>query len=250
MTDITPIVVTSVLPSHPSTEIVDQTIASIRERIPKNEIILQVDGLRPEQEDRRADYEQYITNILWKCLHEYKNVIPVLFDEFSHQSTMMRETINNINTSMLLYVEGDAPLTGDIDFKKIEQFIANGHANTVRLHHEAVIPEPHKELMIGRPEDGFLKTIQWSQRPHVSTKSYYKNIVLPAIPEQTFIEDIFHGVVQGDYHEDGMQGWYKHRLWIYHPTGDIKRSLHLDGRARCYRLPNADGSWLPKQKLR
>ena len=44
--DITIVLVTSVLPSHPNTDIIDETIKSIRFHFPDNEIIMQIDGLR------------------------------------------------------------------------------------------------------------------------------------------------------------------------------------------------------------
>ena len=47
--DITFIVPTSVLVTHPDTAIIDQVVSSIRWYFPNNEIILQVDGLREEQ---------------------------------------------------------------------------------------------------------------------------------------------------------------------------------------------------------
>lgn len=232
MSNITVVIPTSVIPSHPSTEILDETIASVRHHLPTAEIILQIDGLRNEQQDRKEAYDEFKTKVLYKCLHEWRNILPIIFDEHSHQSTMMRATIELIKTPLLLYVESDAPLVTDktIDFDLIEQMILDGKANTVRLHHEDVIPKDHEQLIIGK-EGNFVKTIQWSQRPHVSSVLYYKDTVLPTIPERSFIEDTFHGVVMNDYYENGILGWFKHRLWIYHPSKGIKRSYHTDGRA-------------------
>ena len=70
--DITIVVVTSVLPSHPNTFILDETISSIRSHFPDNEIILQIDGLREERMSRKLDYDEYKNRVLWKCLHEWK----------------------------------------------------------------------------------------------------------------------------------------------------------------------------------
>lgn len=244
MSNITAVICTSVIPSHPDTAIIDETIASIRHHLPDCEIILQIDGLRDEQQDRKADYDEYKTRVLWKCLHEWHNVLPVIFDTLHHQSDMMRETIDLIKTPLLLYVEADAPLVTEksIDFKLIEDFILDGNATTVRLHHEDVIPKEHEQLMIGR-KPKFVKTIQWSQRPHVSTTIYYKDIVLPTLPEKSFIEDTFHGVVMNDYYENGITGWFKHRLWIYHPDKGIKRSYHTDGRAGGLKFTSDDEVW-------
>ena len=44
--DVTIILATSIIPNHPNTDMVDETIRSIRFHFPKNEIIMQIDGLR------------------------------------------------------------------------------------------------------------------------------------------------------------------------------------------------------------
>ena len=235
--DITIVVATSVLPSHPDTDIIDETISTIRSHFPDNEIILQMDGLREERLARKADYDEYKSKVLWKCMHEWKNVLPIIFDEHCHQTTMMKRTIDLINTEAMLYVEGDAPITPDceIDWQKCLDMLEYNKANTIRFHFEAVIPHEHSHLMFGL-EDGFMKTIQWSQRPHLSTVKYYREMVLPVSNEKTFIEDKFHGVVQDD-------GWDKHKLWIYHPEGNIKRSYHLDGRRGTQKFTSDDDDW-------
>jgi hypothetical protein len=235
--DVTIIVVTSVLPSHPDTTILDETIREVRIHFPENEIILQIDGLREERLNRKADYDEFKNRVLWKCLHEWKNVLPIIFDNHSHQTTMMKETVDLIQTSAMLYVEGDAPLTGDrhIHWEECLDMLEFGEANTIRFHFEAVIPTDHNHLMLEK-KGNFLKTIQWSQRPHLSLVKYYKDIILPFSDEKTFIEDRFHGKVQDD-------GWNAHKLWIYHPDGDIKRSYHLDGRAGTRKFTGDDEAW-------
>ena len=246
--DITIVVVTSVLPSHPSTNILDETIKNVRVHLPDNDIILQIDGLRDEQLGSKADYDEYKNRILWKCLHDdsYKNVLPVVFDEFNHQSGMMRATIDKIKTPLILYVEGDCPLTPDlpIDWQKCIDFIEQGEAYTIRYHFEGVIPKEHESLMIGA-KNGFMKTVQWSQRPHLSTVLYYKDVVLPNTKEKLFIEDTLHGIVMNDWNDNGKLGWYKHRLWIYYPDGgnNIKRSYTTDGRAGGRKFTSDDEAW-------
>jgi hypothetical protein len=171
--NVTIIVVASVIPSHPDTFIIDETISSVRSHFPDNEIILQLDGLRKERLARKDDYDEFKSRVLWKCLHEWKNVLPVMFDEHSHQTDMMKKTIDDIQTSAILYVEGDAPLTPDIeiDWQKCLDMLEYEKANTIRFHFETSIPFEHDHLMLGL-EDGFMKTIQWSQRPHLSLTKY------------------------------------------------------------------------------
>lgn len=241
--DVTIIMATSVLPSHPDTRIIDETVAAIRKHFPDNEIIMQVDGLREEQRNRKQDYDEYKNRILWKCLHEWKNVLPIIFHRHSHQTIMMKETIGLIKTPLLLYVEGDAPLTGDhIDWQKCLDMFENQQANTIRFHFEVSIPKEHSHLMFGL-ENGFMQTSQWSQRPHLSRVSYYKNVVLPNSWDNNFIEDGFHGIVIEDCKLRGQDGWNRHKLWIYHPENNIKRSYHLDGREGTRKFTTDDLIW-------
>jgi hypothetical protein len=245
--DVTIVIVTSVIPSHPSTHIVDETIRSIRHYFPTNEIIIQIDGLRDERINRKDDYDEYKNRILWKALHEDTNILPIIFDRFSHQTTMMSKTINMIKTPLMLYVEGDAPLVTDepIDWDKCINFIETGQGKTIRFHFEASIPEPHKHLMFKLNGD-FLETAQWSQRPHLTTVDYYRDIVLPLMPDKEFIEDTLHGLIQDHilpYEKYSKMGWEEHKLHIYHPEGNIKRSLHLDGRAGTRKFTTDDEAW-------
>lgn len=248
--DITVILVTSVIPSHPDTHVVEETIKSIRHHLPDSEIILQIDGLREEQAHRKEQYDEYKTRMLWKCLHEYNNITPVIFDEYSHQSTMMKKTIDMIKTPLILYVEGDTPLITDepIDWTACINFVDSEMAHTVRFYHEAVVPAEHDWLMMDIVGE-FLQTVQWSQRPHLSSLKYYKEVILADIPDRTFIEDYMHGKAFEDYiipwrESKSKFGWYKHRIWIYYPNKtNNKRSYHLDGRQGLRKFTNDDTSW-------
>lgn len=236
MSDITVVIPCSPIKSHPDTRIIDETISSVRHHLPDSEIILQFDGVRPEQEHYKAAYDEYKTKMLWRCLHEYKKVLPLVFEENLHQSGMMHQTIDEIKTPLILYVEHDAPLVTDrpISWDQCRAYIHNGDAYTIRFHFEEVIPEEHKSLILDEVgAENLIPTIQWSQRPHLSSKVYYEELLKYFPPDQkTFIEDEWHGVVMNDYYEDGLLGWYKHRLWIYNPDDSIgmKRSYTTDGR--------------------
>ena len=215
----------SPIPSHPSTEILDETIRSIRHHTNAT-ILVTIDGVREEQKDMEENYLKFIDNFLWKCNFEYKDVLPVLFPKHFHQAGMMKYVISEVKCPFIMYVEQDTPLTEDpIEWDKIKEKIRSGDSNMVRFHFEAFIPEEHKYLMIGEPENGFQKTKQWSQRPHIASTEFYKRVMkLFSDNADCFIEDFLHGKLQsGDW-----EGW---RVHIYHPEGNIKRSYHTDGRA-------------------
>lgn len=226
----------SPIKSHPQIDVIDHTIKTVVHHLPDAPIYVTFDGVRSEQEDRRDNYEEFKRRFLWECYNNelYKNVIPIIFKEHHHQVRMAREILPEIDAKNVLYVEQDTPLTPDesIDWKKCLKIIDKGEANLVRFHFETFVPEEHRHLMIGEVEDGFLRTAQWSQRPHIISVPYLDKILNLYFTEDAtcFIEDKMHGIVQNDVDKYGMRGWMIHRLWIYHPEGSIKRSYHLDGR--------------------
>jgi hypothetical protein len=257
--DVTIIIPTSYIPSHPSTKVIETTINNTRFHFPDSEIILQIDGMRSEQLNYKKDYDEYKNKVLWKCLHEWKNVLPIIFDEHSHQSTMMKKTINLVQTPLILYIEGDLPLRidRDIDWNKCFDMFEYNKANTIRFYLRERMPQEHVYMMCGQ-EDIFMKTVQWSQNPHLSFTNYYKDIILPSVGERNYIEDEFHGKVQIDCeylpnekkNEETpyvykIRNWEAHKIFIYYPVSgqDLSRVLHLDGRQSTQKFTTDDEFW-------
>lgn len=242
---ITAVIPVSVIKSHPDTAILTETVESIRYWHPTAEIILTFDGVRPEQESRRAEYEEFIRRALELARDKWRNVCPFIFERHLHQVGMLRAVLDEIRTPLFLYVEQDTPLVTDcpIDWEAIQRFILDGNSNLVRFHHEAAIHPEHMHLMIGPPWPGphgtgtVAPTYQWSQRPHVASVAYYRRILDAHFTAgaRSFIEDRMYGVLEAARHRDGLQGWQQHRLHLYHPgrlgEENIKRSYHTDGRA-------------------
>lgn len=236
--EITVLVPTSPIPSHPDLGIIDETIQSIRDRLPDSEIIVMVDGVRPEQEHRRKDYAEYTRRLLWKSNHEWRNVVPVVFDEHLHQAAMTRECLKMVRTEAILFVEHDTPLFGaELPWGPMLQALNTGQINLIRLHHEVNVLEPHKHLMLdetprlimGCP---LLRTVQYSQRPHLARTDFYRRIIADYFgPDaRTMIEDVMHGIVHSHWLDHNEKGWRRFRLAMFAPEGDIKRSTHTDGR--------------------
>lgn len=231
---VTAIIPVSPIKSNPSVEILAETIKSIRYHFPEIEILITFDGVREEQEDMRIAYEEFTRRALFLCNTEW-DAIPLIFKEHTHQVGMARVALEEVKTEVILYCEQDTPLVTDepIAWDHLVPSITLMRANVIRLHFEAVIPEPHQHLMLGDPENKLLKTIQWSQRPHLASTAFYKYMLRTNFSEKAkcFIEDKIHGVVQQDYTEMGYRGWDLWKLFIYYPNDkNIKRSLNNDGR--------------------
>lgn len=236
---LTVLVPTSVMPSCPDTRIIEQTIDSVRELYPVCEIIITIDGLRKEQEDRRQDYEEYIQNLIWLCRYKWRNTLPIIFEENTHQVGMARVALQEVKTPFILYVEHDTPIVTDepIETLNILHTLETGELNMVRLHFEAVIPKEHTSMMLDKEPKiiqgcPIIRTAQWSQRPHFSTKAFYEHITRTYFSEnaKTFYEDLLHGKVLEDWLHNREQGWFNWRVGIYAPAGNYKRSYHIDGR--------------------
>lgn len=224
----TVVIPTSYIPSHPNTTVIDQTIQSIRYHT-GSDIIITIDGLRPEHEAMRNDYTEYVRRLLWKCNFEYENVHPILFEEHAHQAKMMRKALEQVHTELVMYVEHDTPLVTDekIDWEYIVNTLMRGDAHTIRFHFEAFVPHEHEYLMLPERDLPFLKaTRQWSQRPHVSRTTFYRVMMDSFSPDaDCFIEDFVHG-------KCSSEDWDAWKLFVYAPDPkNIKRSLNLDGRA-------------------
>lgn len=236
---ITAIIPTSPSKLHPDTSIIEETIRNIRTHLKDEEIIITFDGVRKEQEYLREQYQEYIRKVLWIINRQYKNIIPLIFDTHTHQVGMMREALKHVKTDKILYVEHDTPITPDlpIDFDSVCKMIDSKTADLVRFHFESFIPKEHESLIVSEPMELFgvdyVKTIQWSQRPHVASVEFYHRILNHFSPNAiSFIEDWIHSVVISAYKTEQMQGWNRFKIWIYHPKGgNIKRSYHTDGRA-------------------
>lgn len=229
MNNVTAIIPISPMPSHPDTYVLDEVIKSVRDRLPDIEIILMFDGVSPTLMHLKQNYEQYTQNMLHKANFEQSNIVPIVFDKHMHQSLMLKEALKLVRTPQILWLEQDTPLHNDIPFEELSKVIETGYANVIRFHFEAQIHPEHEYLMLDQSPIGilgqpFLRTRQWSGRPHLASTKWYKEVADKYFDDQPrFIEHILYGIiVDGDYDE--------FRLHMYAPSGTLVTSKHLDGR--------------------
>lgn len=237
---ITVLMPSSSIPGHPDTGMVETVIDSVQKQLPGVEVVLMLDGLPAAYEARRADYAEYVRRVLDLARYQWANVLPVVYESHEHQSGMTRAALDLVTTPLVLFVEHDCPIAGDIDWPGLVDVMLSGKAGVVRLHHEAAIHPEHEHLMLGPVEDvdgvPLRPSIQWSQRPHLARTDIYRRMLAEKFePDcRMMIEDRMHSVVQTTYHVSGLKGWEKYSLFVYAPQGDeihgMKRSWHLDGR--------------------
>lgn len=228
------VMVTSPIGSHPSMEHIDIAMESIRSRpdLAGCEVFILCDGIRPEQEHYRSRYEEYVSRLLWRARNEWTNVYPIVFEEHTHQARMTREFLDReiMRTPLFMFVEHDTSLEGDIPFRECVDFVLNGDADVVRFHHETLVHPEHKHLFASLEEptihggQPFVKTWQWSQRPHIASSDFYREQLHKYFSHasRTMIEDTMHGVAQ-------QEDW-DHSIYLFYPPENCKRSTTSDGR--------------------
>jgi len=240
VTAITCILPTSPILSNPSTDIIGETIATIRGHLPDAEILLVADGVREEQEERRPAYTEYLRRVLWQCSHEWTGVVPLLSAEHVHQSGLVRMALPLVRSELVLWCEHDTPLTPDceIPFDKIAEAIDRGDVSLVRLLHEAHIHPEHGALMVDEASTDMAgipirRTMQFSARPFVCSTAWLRMLLAHHFSDEArcFLEDRAYGVIEQAWREHGRHAWGIWRMGIYEPPGNAKRSYHLDGRA-------------------
>src|SRR5262245_8616607 len=117
--EITVVMPTSPIPSNPSTDIIEQTIESVRAQpdLENCEIVVGFDGVRPQQvELRQRNYNEFKDRILWKMNHEMHNVLPLVLDQWGHQANSVRAMLEKVRTPNILFMEHDTPICGEFDW--------------------------------------------------------------------------------------------------------------------------------------
>jgi hypothetical protein len=238
---ITVLVPTSPIKSHPSTEIISKCIESVRLHLPTAKIIIMCDGVRPEQKDYEERYRKYLSN-LETAAWGWGSVEIWHFVDFHHQAAMTREVLESVDTPVILFMEHDTFFVRDapIDFAGITDVIRSTALYMVgfHCHWEPWILPAHEHLMLdkeGHFIDGvpFVRTWQWSQRPHLASTIFYRRMLAQYFSKdcRCFIEDRMHDVLSSTRQSLGDDGWDQFRLAYYAPEGSIRRTWTDDGRA-------------------
>lgn len=234
MTDVADLVticvVTSPTASDPSTETIQTTLNSCYGYGALSNCLLAIgyDGVRPEQRALTDAYREKLAAL----------GIPDPLPAWGHQANTFRRALAQVQTPLLLFMEHDTPFTPDvqIDWEGCADTILSGELDLIRFLHESQIIPPHEHLMVANVQGKvpYIRTVQWSQRPHLARTDWYRGLIDTYFgpSSRCFIEDVMYGVVSYHWQTYGHAGLDKFRLGIYSdPEPTMQRSYHLDGRA-------------------
>ena len=234
---------------------IENTIKSIRFHLPESPIIIMADGVRPNVEFRRAQYENYLQRLAdLLASMKYGNVCMPMFNTYTQQAQMMRRVLNAdcdprvstlIETPYVLFCEHDGELVSttnprihkqetlpedcQIAWQDICDLLASGGANIVRFYAWDEVYSGHAHLMQGQmiqSTSRFIKTTQYSQWPHIARTDFYKKML-----HDHFRPDEIRMIEIGMYGPVGAAPWEQYRVVIYAPEGNMRRFYHRNGRA-------------------
>lgn len=246
---ITVVIPTSPIPSHPSTAIIDPVIKSIRFHLPTAKIIIMADGIREDLKHRTNQYTGYIQSLAADlALRKYGNTMMPIAMKHTQQAGMLRNMLSSlIDTPLTMFVEHDTPLVTNsnprdeegtgrtdhpedciINWQDISDIIQSGGLNVVRFYLWEKIWHEHQHLMRGQMIQGesrFIQTVQYSGWPHVASTSFYKKVLREQIPvdKKVMLETALYGPVNAS-------PWEDYRVGIYYPGQNNRRFTHLNGR--------------------
>jgi hypothetical protein len=228
MRDVAIFIPTCAIPVHPSTELIQKVLRSVRYWFADEPIYLACDGVARHIRDipgRIENYEEYIKNVEALAL---PNVHIRKFDRWMHQTGMARAVLPEIQQRFLFFVEHDTViLDRDIHWDTILSVLSSEDANLVRLSYwEAGIHPEHEHMSLGEfYRDGvrFVRTSQFSGWPNIATTDFYRKMVdrVP-VPLPVHFETFLYGPAAAD------PDWFK--IVVYCPEGPCQRFWHLDGR--------------------
>ena len=224
---ITVLIPTSAIPSHPDTTIMDETIAGLKHQMPDARIVILADGIWSKLEHRRGQYEEYLRRIE----HKYENAIIVRFPQHTQQTAMAQFAIqsNYVQTNLVFWNEQDAPLNSlPINWDSIVQEVSSGNAGLVRFSiWEQGIHEAHEHMARGRyqiGDDTFVRTTQFSGWSFLTTPSFFVNKIFVGQPVgKEMLELRMHDIC-------ARAPWEDYRMCVYIPPFPSNRMRHSNGR--------------------
>ena len=209
------IVTASPIPSHPSPRIILETVNSLDllglgEHAP---ILLVHDAVPPDaagsEQDRYADY----LIELKEAVKDRQNVEVHLLDTWGHLVGGVTYGIDAIKTQYVLIVQHDLPFVRSVPISKLVELMEHRREIAhIRFNKRTNLAEASdgstrsrrrffSQVSFPNSEFALIQTLSWSDNNHLTTRGYYRDLVLPLIGDQpTAMEKVLNPLARRRFH--------------------------------------------------
>lgn len=247
--DTTIVINTSLIKTHPSLELFNATFASLRylRGLPANTpIVITIDGLISK---KLYKYQPNDTKENKQRLQEYVKRLRLRFKYESHVTILssydaglltinLKMAMDHVDTKFVFVIQHDLSFVHEINYNALIQSMKeNPDLNIVRFHNRKnIVPQrfytiENKDIKkkctsIFRDEKNGLEFVPqvFSDRNHITTKEYYKNMLEMMGDTPRFMETVMLNSLKKDLSKCREFG-----QWIYGPLGSGPYIKHLDG---------------------
>lgn len=227
--ELTVVVQTSSVPCHPSLQMLDRSVASLKLLGGRPRFMFLYDGPQgtPDERTRYAEYKRrakaQFPGAHWEAA------------EWMNSGGCLRRALDRVGTPFLLYWEHDWELSRPVDTAGILRALAADESiGTIRLNKRTTLEAPGDLALRERPGAAvpLVATPCWSANPHFARTARYREFVLPTCLDGVPLEIPLYEEALRVYHARGLPE--QHAAWgscILGRVGDAATVAHLDGRA-------------------
>ena len=232
---ITTVISTSPVPGMPEFNHLKTTITSLNlvPKLAESRVLVVFDF--PENNQVIPVYNEYKNNVV-NYYKKKSNIKFIHLEEWGHLSGVMEIAVRNVKTPFIFVQQHDLPLIREFDLDKVLTCLEKDElVNHVRLnkrHNKAVGWD--RSPIFGAYENPYVnltRTTCWSDQSHLTTRSYYENVILPEVKgKKIFMEEVFHWKMDLPVGRELEAMHKKLGTYLYGKPGDPPVIRHTDAR--------------------
>ena len=189
----TVLIVASPVPSHPSTKLVDEAVASLRHLKSRSPlpVVISNDGVRPGSSGlTRWRYGRYLDRLRTKYGHRPGYTV-LSAHEWRHLGGVIEDGLRAVATEYVLVLQHDFYFTREVDLDRLVRIVAeDDRLKHIRFNKVPNWPVEWDAIGKGFFEAGLYgasasdqlelcRTLAWSDNPHLCRSDYYEKVVFP-----------------------------------------------------------------------
>src|SRR5262249_33720626 len=208
--ELTVVVQTSLIPSHPDTAMLERSLASLKLLGVPPRLLFLFDGLRGGSDEDERCYRWYRRLVRARFAGEYFEA-----EQAVGSGGCLRRALDRVTTPYLLYWEHDWELNRPIDTHGILRALRDDPGvRSVRLNQRVTLEAPGDLELLQRPSEAaapLVATPCWSANPHFARTETYRSLVRPACLDGQPLEVPLFTEALRAYHRHGLPR--QHAQW-------------------------------------